>query len=59
MVMKALKEANMDEKMITMKSIEALMKLAESNNKVFIPYETKNLLGSLGAIKELFTEGQK
>lgn len=58
LVMKALKEADMDEKMLTMKSIEALMKLADSHNKVFIPYETANVLGSLGAIKELLAPGQ-
>lgn len=58
-VMKALKDADMDERVLTMKSIEALMEMAKSSNKVFVPYEVAGVLGSVGAIKELLVEKPK
>ncbi|NPV90236.1 MAG: SPFH/Band 7/PHB domain protein [Firmicutes bacterium] len=56
MVMKALKDADMDEKMLTMKSIEAFVEMTKSPNKVFVPYEAAGVMGSLGAIKELLLD---
>ena len=53
LVMKALKEADMDERVLTMRSIEALVEMAKSPNKVFIPYQSAALMGSLGAVKEM------
>lgn len=53
MVFKALKEANVDENMLSLKYVEALTEMAKGDNKVFVPYESKGLLGNLGAIKEL------
>ena len=52
----ALKNANINETMLGVKYIEALNEMAKGNNKVFIPYETKGLLGSIGAIKELIND---
>ena len=52
-VFKALKEANIDENMLSLKYVEALTEMAKGDNKVFVPYESKGLLGNLGAIKEL------
>lgn len=53
LVMKALKDADLDERVLTMKSIEALVEMAKSQNKVFVPYQSAALMGSLGAVKEL------
>lgn len=52
-VYKALKEANIDEKILTLKYIESIEKMAEGNNKVFMPYETSALMGMIGSLKEL------
>jgi regulator of protease activity HflC (stomatin/prohibitin superfamily) len=52
----ALKNANIDEAMLSVKYIEALNEMAKGNNKVFIPYESKGLLGSVAAIKEIINE---
>lgn len=52
-LLKALKNADVDEKVLTLKSIEALVEMAKGDNKVFIPYETSGILGNVGAIKEL------
>ncbi|GAB6443590.1 SPFH domain-containing protein [Bacillus luti] len=49
----ALKDAGMDEQMLTYESIQAFKELAKSNNKVFVPMESKALLGNIGAIQEL------
>jgi regulator of protease activity HflC (stomatin/prohibitin superfamily) len=55
----ALKNANIDEAMLSVKYIEALNEMAKGNNKVFIPYESKGLLGSVAAIKEIINEDKK
>ncbi|WP_250674752.1 SPFH domain-containing protein [Paraclostridium ghonii] len=56
MVYEALKNANVDEAMLSVKYVEALSEMAKGENKVFIPYEAQGLLGSIGAIKELISE---
>ena len=55
-VYNALKEVNIDEAMLSVKYVEALNEMAKGDNKVFIPYESKGLLGSIGAIKEIINE---
>lgn len=52
-VYNALKNIQADESVIALRYIEALEKMAQSNNKVFIPYEAAGLMGSAGALKEL------
>lgn len=56
MVYEALKNANVDEAMLSVKYVEALSEMAKGENKVFIPYESQGLLGSIGAIKELISD---
>ena len=60
MVYEAIKNADPDEKLIQLKSLEALEKVADGEaNKVFIPFEATSALGSLGAMKEMFTDNKK
>ncbi|MEG0180898.1 MAG: SPFH domain-containing protein [Romboutsia sp.] len=56
MVYDALKDANIDEAMLSVKYVEALSEMAKGDNKVFIPYEAQGLLGSIGAIKEILSD---
>ncbi|KJS20052.1 MAG: peptidase [Clostridiaceae bacterium BRH_c20a] len=51
-----LRDLNLNEQVLTYKSIEALEAMAKGNNKVFVPFESKGLLGSIGAIKELLKD---
>ena len=55
-VYESLKDANIDEAMLSVKYVEALNEMAKGDNKVFIPYEAQGMLGSIGAIKELISE---
>ena len=55
MVYEALKNANVDEAMLSVKYVEALTEMAKGENKVFVPYESQGLLGNIGAIKELIS----
>lgn len=55
MVYEALKNANIDESMLSVKYVEALTEMAKGENKVFVPYESQGLLGNIGAIKELIS----
>ena len=60
MVYDAIKKSDPDEKLVQLKSLEALEKVAEGEaNKVFIPFEATSALGSLGAIKEVMTDDKK
>ena len=53
----ALKAAKPDEKIIQLKSLEALKEIANGEaNKVFIPFEATSTLSSLGAIKEVLSD---
>ena len=53
----ALKAAKPDEKIIQLKSLEALKEMANGEaNKIFIPFEATSTLSSLGAIKEVMND---
>ena len=57
MVYGAMKNANPDEKLVQLKSLEALKEAAKGDaNKVFIPFDATSSLASLGAIKEVLNE---
>ena len=60
MVYGAIKNANPDDKLIALKSLEALKELAHGDaNKIFIPFEATNTLSTLGTVKEIFKEDKK
>ena len=60
MVYDAIKTADPDEKLVQIKSLEALEEIAKGDaNKVFIPFEATSALSSLGAAKEIFTDDKK
>ena len=60
MVYEAIKNADPDEKLVQLKSLEALEKVAEGEaNKVFIPFEATSALSSLGAVKEILKDDKK
>lgn len=60
MVYDAIKEADPDEKLVQLKSLEALQEVAKGDaNKIFIPFEATSALGSLGAIKDVVTDSRK
>ena len=53
----ALKAAKPDEKIVQLKSLEALKEVANgSANKVFIPFDATSTLSSLGSIKEVMSD---
>lgn len=56
----AIKSANPNEKLVQLKSLEALKEIANGEaNKVFIPFEATSTLSSLGSIKEIFKDDDK
>ena len=60
MVYDAIKKSDPDEKLVQLKSLEALEKVADGEaNKVFIPFEATSALSSLGAIKEVVKDEKK
>ena len=60
MVYDSIKKANPDDKLIQIKSLEALQEVARGEaNKVFIPFEATQALASLGTIKEVMKEDKK
>ena len=60
MVYEAIKKSDPDEKLVQLKSLEALEKVADGEaNKVFIPFEATSALSSLGAIKEVVKDEKK
>ena len=57
MVYDAIKQADPDEKLVQLKSLEALQEVAKGHaNKIFIPFEATSALSSLGAVKEVLTD---
>jgi len=57
MIYSAIKNSEPDEKLVQLKSLEALKEVANGEaNKVFIPFEATSALSSLGAIKEVLNE---
>ncbi len=60
MVYDAIKKSDPDEKLVQLKSLEALKEVANGEaNKVFIPFEATSALSSLGAIKEVLKDDKK
>ena len=60
MVYEAIKNADPDEKLVQLKSLEALEEVAKGEaNKVFIPFEATSTLASLGAIKDVLKDDKK
>ena len=60
MVYNAMKNAKPDDKLVQLKSLEALEEVAKGDaNKVFIPFEATSALSSLGAIKEVLKDEKK
>lgn len=57
-VFRSLREAKLDEKLLTLKSIEAAVEMARGSNKVFVPYEASSVMGSLGAVTELMRKNE-
>ena len=56
-VYNAIKASNPDDKLVQLKSLEALEEVAKGEaNKIFIPFEATGALSSLGAAKEIFTD---
>ena len=54
MIYESIKKSIPDDKLIQLKSLEALQEIAKGDaNKVFIPFEATNALSSLGALKEV------
>ena len=60
MIYSAMKNASPDDKLVQLKSLEALEEVAKGEaNKVFIPFEATAALSSLGAVKEILTDNTK
>ena len=60
MVYESIKKANPDDKLVQLKSLEALEKVANGDaNKIFIPFEATNALSSLGAMAEAVKDNKK
>jgi regulator of protease activity HflC (stomatin/prohibitin superfamily) len=60
MVYDAIKKADPDEKLVQIKSLEALEEVAKGEaNKIFIPFEATSALSSLGAIKDVINDKKK
>ena len=59
-VYESIKKSNPDEKLVQLKSLEALEEVAKGDaNKVFIPFEATGALSSLGAAKEILKDDSK
>ncbi len=57
MIYDAMKKADPNDKLVQLKSLEALEEVAKGDaNKIFIPFEATSALSSLGAIKEVVTD---
>ena len=60
MIYDAMKKADPNEKLVQLKSLEALEEVAKGEaNKVFIPFEATGALSALGAIKEVLNDSKK
>ena len=60
MVYEAIKKANPDDKLVQLKSLEALEKVADGEaNKVFIPFEATKTLAGLGTLSEVVKGEEK
>ena len=60
LVYDAIKNSDPDEKLVQLKSLEALKEVAKGEaNKVFIPFDATSALGSLGALAEATKDTKK
>ena len=60
MVYDAIMKSNPDEKLVQLKSLEALKEVANGEaNKVFIPFDATSALASLGSAAEMFKPDKK
>lgn len=60
MIYNAMKNADPNDKLVQLKSLEALQEVAKGEaNKVFIPFDATSALGALGAMKEIVTDSKK
>jgi len=60
LVYDAIKDSDPDDKLVQLKSLEALQEVAKGDaNKIFIPFDATSALGSLGALKDVVTDGKK
>ena len=60
MVYSAMMKSNPDEKLVQLKSLEALKDIANGeSNKVFIPFDATSALGALGTAKEILKDNDK
>jgi len=60
LVFSAMKESNIDDNMLALKSMKALAKLAEGEStKLVLPSDTVNLLGTFKGIKEVMSDDNK
>ena len=60
MVYDAIKKSDPDEKLVQIKSLEALQEVAKGEaNKIFIPFEATSALSSLGAITDVVKDKKK
>ena len=59
MIYKSLRDANLDEKIIALRSVDAAIEMAKGTNKVFVPYQSSAVLGSIGAIVDLLKGSEK
>ncbi len=60
LVYEAIKKSDPNEKLVQLKSLEALQEVAKGEaNKIFIPFEATSALGSLGAIKDVMSEPKR
>ena len=56
----AMKKADPDERLVQIKSLEALKEVAKGDaNKIFIPFEATSALSSLGTIKDVMENDKK
>ena len=60
MVYDAMKKADPNDKLVQLKSLEALKDIANGeSNKVFIPFDATSALGALGTAKEILKDDKK
>ena len=60
MVYDAMMRAKPDEKLVQLKSLEALKEVANGEaNKIFIPFEATGALSGLGAASEMFKDDKR
>ena len=57
MVYEAIKNANPDDKLVQLKTLEALKEAAAGPaNKIFIPFEATKALGALGTVSDVLKD---